>query len=371
MKININNLFFISLLWLFFFLTGNYFGGYFFSVHIFLSTVILLNIIQGLLTYKFIFYNQTFSTFHPKKGDKIDYTYYVKNSLPFFSSPITINFNSLVNVENKTMIINGNKTFTFKSSFKLPYRGVYKAGYKELVISDFLNIFELKRKLRQTTFYVYPKLDEIKFEGNGLGKDSTKTLNRAGANNDSFQTINRYRAGSKCSIISWKHFASKGEPFIKEFTSIENKKINIFIDKTELPTKRLGPTDDKVLETTVSIINYSIKKGEEVFIANNQLKIKDYNTFNDYYKSTVFDIFKYSKKDIKNNFTSQNFKTEDNIVVISPLVNSYFLEKDLYLKYPRLNLIIIKNSMSQSRVDSIKHHIDSNGLDGERIHWIN
>lgn len=371
MKVNINNLFFYSLLWLVFYLSGNYFGGYFHTVNIFLSIILILNMIHILLTNKFIFYNQDFSTFHPQKDDRIEYSYYIKNSLPFISSPVTVKFTKLVNLENKKQVINGKQKFTYNSSFILPYRGVYKVGYKELIICDLLNIFEIKKKLRQTTFYVYPKLKEIKLEGNGLGKDSSNTYNMKGFSNDSFQKIKNYIPGSKNSLISWKHFASKGEPYIKEFSSIENKNINIFIDKTNLPENRKGPADDKVLETTVSIINYSLKQNESVFIANNKINIENYKDFNDYYKSTVFEEFKYSKKEVKNFFNSLKLDIDDNIIIISPLVNSFFLNKDLYLRYPKLRLYIIQKCMSKERIESIKNHIDSNGIDGERVHWIN
>lgn len=370
MKVNINNLLFYSLLWTIFHLSGNYFGGYFNLINYFLSIVFILNVVHLLLSRKFLYYNQTFSTYHPQKDETIEYSYYLKNSLPFISSPIYMSFTDLTNIDSKKVVLGGNNKFIFKSHFKLPYRGVYSVGYKEMEITDILNILILRKKLYQRTFYVYPKVTAQYLTGHGKGKVSTHILDSSGKNKDSFQSIDSYKPGSKSSVISWKHFALTGTPYVKQFASIENKAISVFIDRTKLSHKRKGPADDKTMETVVSIVNNSIKNGEECFLSNKKLIINSYGVFNDYYKSTVFEEFNYTKKEVKQEFNNINFGLEDNIVIVSPLENSYFLKKELFIKFPKLVLLIIKKSMSLEKINSIKTHIDSLAVNWDRIKWI-
>lgn len=370
MKVNLNNLFFYSIIWIIFSLSGNYFGSYFKYVNIFLFIVLFFNLLHFILSIKFTYYNQSFSTEHPVKGDRIDYRYYITNSLPFFSSIITVEFNSYLNLENIKLVVKGRETIKKDSFFSLPYRGSYKVGYKNLYISDFLQIFKIKRPLWRRTFYVYPRLDSKYIKYTGQGYIEQKSWDLSKKNKDSFETLNEYTSGAKLSHISWKHFASKGEPFIKSFSSLDSKKLKLFIDRQELSLSRKGPADDKVLEVAVSIMNEIINKKEALSLLNFNIDIDSYKSFNNYYKSTVFEEFNLNKHEIESEFNNSNFSNDDTIFIISPLEGSYFLKKELFVKYPKLILIIITEAMEKKKVESIKKIVESYRLKENRVLWI-
>lgn len=370
MKVNLNNLFFYSIIWIIFSLSGSYFGSYFKFINIFLVTILLFNLLHFILTIKFTYYNQNFSTEHPVKGDNITYNFYITNSLPFFSSLITVEFNSYLNLDEKRLVIKGRESVNSDSSFSLPYRGSYNVGYKNIFISDLLQIFTIKRPLWRRTFYVYPRLDNKYIEYTGQGFVEEKSWDVSKKNKDSFEKLQEYTPGSKLSNISWKHFASKGEPFIKTFSSLDSKNLKLFIDRQNISNKRKGPADDKVLEVTVSLMNEVISKKETLKLLNFDMDIKDYDSFNNYYKSTVFEEFKLDSYEIESEFNNSNFSEDDTIFVISPLDGSYFLKKELFLKYPKLVLIVITESMKEGKLDSLKKIVDSYRLKENRVIWI-
>lgn len=370
MKININNLFFYLLLTVIFFLSGNYFGENFYYINIFMILIIAFDILHLLLSIKYIYFNQNFSTEHPQKGDLINYSNYLKNSLPIMSSPITVEYNKYLKLENDTFIIAGKKSINIEQVFSLPFRGVYEVGYKSIYIRDILNIFQISRPIWKRTFYVYPRLKELNIYSIGKGKESYNKLDLMGLNRDSLESIKNYLPGSKNSLISWKHFAALGEPYIKDFSSINSNNLSLFIDRTLLPEHRLGPVDDKVLEVSISIINSLLKKGEKVTISNSRTLIDNYSDFNDYYKSTIFEEFNLPPSSSEKEFKNSCLNSNDPLIIITPLENSYFISKELFLKYPKTELIIISKLMKKSKRKSIQSLLEKNKIREDKVHWI-
>lgn len=370
MKINLNNLFSYILLTIIFHLSGSYFGDSFNYINIFLILLLMLNIIHFLLTVKFIYFNQKFSTEHPQKGDLIEYNNYIKNSLPIITSPITVEYNEHLKLDKTTFILGSKKNLSICQNFTLPFRGVYEVGYKDIYIRDILNILQLKRPIWRRTFYVYPKLKELNINSNGKGYKSDNNIDITGINRDSLENLRDYLPGSRSSLISWKHFASRGEPYIKKFSSLENRNLSIFIDRSRLSENRLGPVDDKSLEISVSIINSSLLNSENVFIANSNTLIKSVDGFKEYYKSTVFEEFNLHEKNVEKEFINSDMNYMDTIIVITPMENSFFLSKELYIKYPKMIVIIVSKLMTSEKIRSIESLIENNRINEDRIIWV-
>lgn len=371
MKIENNNLFFYSLLLLLSFLTGNYFGGYFNTVFLFVLIVIILNILHFIFSIKNFFYVQNFSTEHPKKGDNIKYSIIISNKLPIMSSKIYLKFHESIDLSIKTTILNKKENRRINKVFSLPYRGIYQVGCSSLEIEDILGIFKYKMKVWERTFYVYPRINyDLINSCNGLGNKLIESYKLKSDSRDFFNSLSEYRDGIKQSLISWKHFASVGLPLVKDFNSQDSSQVKIFLDKTLLSDNRKRSVDDLALETAVSLIHNNLLLNREVQISNWKKSINSFADFNQYYKNSILEDFNLTPNETYNEFNKSKFVPKEQIIVITPLESSFFLDKNIIKKFENLMLYIIKSKMNIEKINGINRRIKELNLNKSRIVWI-
>lgn len=371
MKIDNNNLYFYSLLLLLSFLSGNYFGEHFNIIFLFTIILILLNIIHFILAIKNIYYVQTFSTEHPKKGDIINYHIKINNKLPIISSKIYLNFHESINLPNIVTILSRNESKSIKKDFSLPFRGIYHVGCSSLEIEDLLGIFKYKFKIWERTFYVYPRINyNLLNSCKGLGINLVESYSLQSESRDYFNSLNDYTGGVKQSLISWKHFASKGIPLVKNFNSQDSSQIKIFLDKTKLDKYRKNSVEDIALETAISLIHNNLLLKREVNISNWKSNINSFSDFNLYYKNSILEDFNFTAKKTYDDFNAANYLTKEQIIVITPMESSFFLNKTIINKFENLTLFIIKTNMTIERVNGVKKRIEELKLKKSRIKWI-
>lgn len=349
LSVKISNFVYYFIFWSLLFLLGNYIGSYYRFLYIFLTLVLIINLIHYIISINNIYYYQLFSNEHPKKGENIEYKLTIENRIPFLPSFFKIEYEDTLKLEDQIPKIMFSRTNHIYSEFSLPYRGIYNVGMKAIICRDILNIFNFKLTFWPRTFYVYPRINKnILIKEHGSGELTSVTNKNSDNNSDFLDTIEKYRPGSKLSHISWKHYASTGEPFIRKYYSEEGSKNYIFLDKTELPNCRKGPADDLAIETLISILQRFNDMGE-LSIINNWPENIDNSTFQRYYKDTINIKFDKSEYDTLLDYKTQKYSSQNRLNIVTTFESSFFLDMELIQKQPNLTIYVITKGLSKDK----------------------
>lgn len=361
MKLTIDNSNIIHNLFLsiFLYLTGSYIGNIysiFYKIYIF---ILMLNIIHFILTINKLYYYQNFSTEHPKKGDKIFFKLTIENRLPFMPAIIKVMFHNSLNISQVNPKFRRSKSSYIEDSFSLPYRGIYNVGIKKIICNDILNIFSYEIPFWPRTFYVYPKInDKISTSIKGIGDVSNKIYYLSSNSSDYLNGIKKFTNGNKLSLISWKHFALKEEPYIKDFYSENSSETYIFLDKTRLPDYRLGPADDLLIESLVSLTDTLIKNNHKVRTNEWKTSIKNFHDFSDFYKKTILIPFNNSPDDTISEFKSQKNIKESRLIVLTAFESSFFMDLEFINAYRDLTIFVITKNMNDIQIKNLNKTIE-------------
>ncbi|MGL1893730.1 MAG: DUF58 domain-containing protein [Spirochaetaceae bacterium] len=359
LTVKIQNLIFYTLFWTLVFLLGNYIGGYFRLVYIFLTLILISNLIHYITSINSINYYQQFSTEHPQKGQNIEYKLTIENYLPITPCFIEISFNDNIKLDNLNPKIKNTESEHIYSNFYLPYRGIYDVGIKNIVCRDILNIFEFKLSFWPRTFYVYPMINKnIYSDKNGSGENKNNSIFKDNKYTDYLDSIDKYIPGSKMSQISWKHLASRGEPYIRKYLSEEGQYTYIFLDCTTLPAHRLGPTDDLSIETALSIISKNIENNRETKINICSLPITNETDFKKLYKDSINIKFDQTVYETELNYKTQNYKESDRIILITTFESNFFFDLDYIKNSKKLTIYIITTNLDPIKQEQLSKMIN-------------
>lgn len=354
-----SNLIYNLFLIIFLFLTGSYIGNiyrFLYKIYIFLF---ILNLLHFILTINRLFYYQSFSTEHPRKGDRIDFKLTIENRLPFIPAIIELVFHDSLNIKSVYPKFKRSKNTYIQDSFTLPYRGIYNVGLKKIICSDIFNIASYEIPFWPRTFYVYPRInDSILTDVKGFGDVLNKNYNNNSSTSDYLNGIKKFRNGNKLSQISWKHLALKGEPYIKEFYSENSSEVYIFLDKTKLPNNRLGPADDLIIESLVSITDKLIKNDHSIKTNQWDTEIKNQNDFNEFYKKTILIPFENSPEDTFLEFKSQNDIKESRLIIVTAFESSFFMDLEFINSHKDLTIYIITKEMNNDQLSKLNKTIE-------------
>lgn len=301
MRINIRliSIYLFSLVILY--LAGVYLGSILYVIFIFYALLPVFSVTFLVYSYLSVDFQQIFSTVHPVKGEKVEYTLVLKNTALIPLVNLDVLFENVSpfgeNIfEDFTTYIPANSVKERNNDIVCPYRGEYSLGVKELIIHDFLNFFALRKRINPVKFSVYPRILQIDgfapvaTEIEGTGKHVSKGVM---PDLTLFQELREYRDGDSIRHIYWKKYASTGRPYLKEYEKTKKTGVRIYFDarKREWRGVNALEQEDVSVEILVALVKFFLDRSIHTTImatgANPYVfKGADYRDFQDFYKST-------------------------------------------------------------------------------------
>ncbi len=135
------------------------------------------------------------------------------------------------------------------------YRGEYEVGIKSVTVTDYLRLFSIKFKNRETLkVTVMPRLEILK------GSVSPDMIIKPSGNPPLQKKIpdipvRDYTAGDDIRMINWKSTARFGKPLVRTMTGEETPSVKIVMDSCRYDEDAGGhlPLENKILETVLAV----------------------------------------------------------------------------------------------------------------------
>lgn len=171
------------------------------------------------------------------------------------------------------------------------YRGEYEIGIKSVTITDYLRLFSITFKNKETLrATVMPRIDIIETS------DLDETLKASGSNQKASQVpdipVRDYVPGDDIRLINWKATARSGKPEVRTFCGENSRSVSIIMDSVRYeddPASYL-PLENKILETVIALAYYYSSKGIGVHVFAHKDRLLKYDfddisTFLDSYRA--------------------------------------------------------------------------------------
>ncbi|MBO7356616.1 MAG: DUF58 domain-containing protein [Lachnospiraceae bacterium] len=172
------------------------------------------------------------------------------------------------------------------------YRGEYDVGIKSVTVTDYLRLFSITFKNRETLkAIVLPRLEMLPDTMNPESViDPAGSLSRNRKIPDI--PVREYVSGDDIRFINWKASARTGKPLVRTFTGEENPSCRIIMDPlrySEDPADHL-PLENKILETVLALTYFLAEHGIDVSVYTFNEKLMRYavngtDGFEDFYDS--------------------------------------------------------------------------------------
>lgn len=312
-----------------------------------------------MITVNTLYYYQNFSTEHPYKGQEIEYDLTIENRSSFLPCFTEITFNESLGLKNMKPKLPISNSYKITSNFILPYRGIYKVGMKYILCTDLLQIFTYSKDFWPRTFYVYPRINNLyNLQRIGTGLISGKSSVRSSNYNDYIESIKPYFPGSKVSNISWKHFASTGEPLVKKYNSDESSFCRMFLDRTTLPKYRKGSVDDKAVEVFISLIHSNLENSITTTTNITNFTIDNMKQFKNIYKDSINIEFDMSEAEVNLEFNNIKDYQGNSLVIITTLENLSFIDMEFIFAHPNSTIYVVMDKLNRKAIDIYNRNIE-------------
>lgn len=171
------------------------------------------------------------------------------------------------------------------------YRGEYEVGIKRVEIQDYLRLFKLSYRNRESLrVTVKPRLvylDTLK------SVNISNLLREAAKKKDTPDVLTRaYVSGDDVRRINWKQTATVGSLMVRELSGEEKRGIGIITDTSRVSKDEAVylPIENKILETVLALALFMCGKGiptHEVHYdgAKAVLDVESLNTFDNFYEA--------------------------------------------------------------------------------------
>jgi uncharacterized protein (DUF58 family) len=186
---------------------------------------------------------------------------------------------------------------------RFPFRGVYTLGVEAVDIRDFLHFFRFSRQAEPKTFTIYPSIHKIRtFVAGAAGGDGSPVHHhhRVLPDYTLFSHLREYKPGESLKHVAWKKFASRGIPLMREFESVLDNAVSIYLDLRR-PASRNGhpmtaagalTLEDTSIELMVALAHDFLHRGIPLsIIAPGSRPLRLFGSrpehFQDLYKATL------------------------------------------------------------------------------------
>ena len=260
--------------------------GTFFAV--FATVFILLPIISLLLLViaaAGLRYSQHFSNEQPVKGQELQYRCIIENGSALPLPRVRALFRAIRPTaddgggghtgagaaQNLLTYLPGHQFVEREQTVQLPYRGIYAVGLDRIELSDTLQLFTVRPRVKVREFRVYPRILPIgSFQPGSERRLGTSEVGSLGTLPDYslFNQLREYRPGESVRHLAWKKFASTGVPVVKDYDSTSEPAVSIYVDLRPVP--RAAPdvllTEDVTVEALVALVNHFLQRNLPVTV---------------------------------------------------------------------------------------------------------
>lgn len=260
--------------------------GTFFAV--FATVFILLPIISLLLLViaaAGLRYSQHFSNEQPVKGQELLYRCIIENGSALPLPRVRALFRAIRPTaddgaggrtgagaaQGLLTYLPGHQYVEREQTVQLPYRGIYTVGLDRIELSDTLQLFTVRPRVKVREFRVYPRILPIgSFQPGSERRLGTSEVGSLGTLPDYslFNQLREYRPGESVRHLAWKKFASTGVPVVKDYDSTSEPAVSIYVDLRPVP--RAAPdvllTEDVTVEALVALVNHFLQRNLPVTV---------------------------------------------------------------------------------------------------------
>jgi hypothetical protein len=313
-----------------------------FFVVLLLPCISLMHIVVIYIRFKYV---QDFDKKYIVKGDTVNFNVKFSNEdfIPYpYLTAVFKGENSFFPVRGEirkfSLAPYSGKTFTYE--FKCMYRGSFEVGLEKLEIMDILGLFKLKYRIKSSrNLVVHPRIIQIEniHMKEGYLYDSQNMLETKHEDMAMVSNIRKYAYGDVFKKIHWKLTAKMDDIMVKDFKNTYETSAVVILDlsrNNHTPSINME-IEDRVIETTVSIINYCLSKWipvELVYYMNGMHKMIGNSPldFDEIYTCLAEIKFNgdVSVSDLLELFLKNNTETT-NLFVVTPNIN-YPLVDSLY-----------------------------------------
>ena len=220
------------------FLARSYIGGLFVLLFYLFVFAPVISILHLLIVLSFVRYYQFFENEHPLKGEDVRYRLILADESIFPIPRMSLHFKRIhpyleTVTEDITLFLSGGKRIEREYTIRCPYRGIYTIGLQRIAYEDFLGILEISRKIWYRTFYVYPRILQLKSIPHTFRYSIAERQSIASdiiEDTTLFSELRDYRQNESLRHVYWKKFASTGRPYIKEYSISTEPSVSIFLD---------------------------------------------------------------------------------------------------------------------------------------------
>ena len=284
------------------YLAAAYFGDFLQILFIFFCIYPVLSFFSLLVWFIGIDCEQSFDTNHPVKGQEVDFRLRLINRsfLPIPALHVrfkTVSPSMQTQLRDFSNSIHANNSVNRAFRIKCPYRGEYTVGVRELSVSDFFQLFSLRKRIKPDTFTVYPRVLSLqKFAPIVSDVDGTGRYASSGIMPDPtlFQQLREYRDGDSIRHIYWKKYANTGKPYLKEFEKSRKAGVRIYFDLRRRSRHGIDPLEqeDVSVETLVALVKFFLERRVHTTVIapgwkHRQFEGYDISSFEGFYRSTA------------------------------------------------------------------------------------
>lgn len=289
--------------------------GTFFAV--FATVFILLPIISLLILViaaAGLRYSQHFSNEQPVKGQELQYRCIIENGSALPLPRVRALFRAIRPTaddgggetgagaaQSLLTYLPGHQFVEREQTVQLPYRGIYAVGLDRIELSDTLQLFTVRPRVKVREFRVYPRILPIgSFQPGSERRLGTSEVGSLGTLPDYslFNQLREYRPGESVRHLAWKKFASTGVPVVKDYDSTSEPAVSIYVDLRPVP--RAAPdvllTEDVTVEALVALVNHFLQRNLPVTVRAASRSLYEFigdhsSDFSRFYESTFELLF--------------------------------------------------------------------------------
>ncbi len=174
----------------------------------------------------------------------------------------------VLNPRNRKVILN---------QFKFNIRGIYDFSDTKVVFSDLFSIIEARKSFQgNNSIKVYPKvyiIDEKYFDIRNIYQSSNRNLAIID-NSTEVRDYRKYIPGDSLKRINWKLSAKHNELYVKNFSEVISKDLNIFLNMVnqEVMEEYPGIIEEQMIDFCASLINHLQNKNIKVNLFINNIE---------------------------------------------------------------------------------------------------
>ncbi|ROR28474.1 uncharacterized protein DUF58 [Mobilisporobacter senegalensis] len=166
-----------------------------------------------------------------------------------------------IDEDNQYSLLPG-ESKTMETSICCRYRGEYYVGARSVTITDFLYLFSITYPIQSNMkISVLPRIGSLT-NPQLISLNADSKYNKRGMKGEEEEAdceVRRYLSSDSKKIIHWKASAKKGELLVRQYISIPNRGVNVYMDLVPLKNEtELAKViiEDKIIESTLALADY-------------------------------------------------------------------------------------------------------------------